>query len=112
MNYLEQINKKHFYYKLGVMCGQTLYYVYKFDSFEKLAQKAKRIDEKYKSDMRYCSFVIQTFDNSSYDFDNSCFCQITKSVKDIETHFNDIAKEIFENYEEWAAEYIRSDNNG
>lgn len=66
---------KEFFYKLGVMCGQTLYTTFKFDNFKDLCNELTHIKEKYGWDMGLCSFVIQAYNDNSYDFQKSCFMQ-------------------------------------
>lgn len=109
MNYLEQINNKQFCYKVGVMCGNTLYYTMKFNTFKEMVQRLTQIDQTYKSDMQYCKFVIQAYTDNSFDFKHSCFSQIERSVTGIESRVADIAKEILKDYEVFEQE--RSDNN-
>lgn len=109
MNYLEQINNKPFCYKVGVMFGNTLYYTMKFDGFEKMIQRAKDINRQYKSDMQYCTFVIQAYIDNSFDFKNSCFSQTEISVVNVESKVADIAEETLKDYEIF--EQQRSDNN-
>lgn len=109
MDYLEQINNKQFYYKVGVMYGQTLYYTMKFNTFEEMFQRLTQIDQKYKSDMQYCSFVIQAYTDNSFDFKNSCFSQTERSVRGIESRVSDIAEEILKDYE--ISKQKRRDNN-
>ncbi len=96
----ERIKEKNFYYKMGVTCGKTLYYTYKFDNFEKMMQEANNINNKYKSDMMYCAFVIQAFKDNSYDFEKSCFYQSKLSVNNIESQIENVAQNILKDFEE------------
>lgn len=96
MAHIETLKTKNFFYKMGVLCGDVLYCTYKFDDFEKMLQEAKRINDKYKSDMRYCTFVIQSFNNNSYNFLKSCFSQIELNVNDVEAEADNIAKRILQ----------------
>lgn len=99
MTNIERVKSKKLFYKMGVMCGELLYYTYKFDDFEKMVQKAKEISEKYK-DMQYCTFVIQAFKDDSYDFEKSCFFQTELFVYDIKTKIDSIAEKILQDSEE------------
>lgn len=96
---IEQINNTPFSYKLGVMCGQTLYKVMKFVSFEKMIQEAHQIDEKYQSDMQKCDFVIQAFKDNTYNFETSCISQIRTPVNNIQMKSEDIAGKILSDAE-------------
>lgn len=90
---------KKIFFKMGVMCGEMLYATYKFDDFEKMMQEAEEIDDKFNSDMMYCSFVFQAFKDESYDFSKSCFFQEIFSVNGISRHKAIIAKAILTAYE-------------
>lgn len=96
---LERIDNTPFCYKLGVMYGQLLYKVMKFDSFEKMIQEAYQIDERYQSDMQKCDFVIQAFKDNTYNFETSCISQIRIPVNDIKTKTEDIAGKILSDAE-------------
>lgn len=97
---LDIIDNNNLFYKLGVMCGDLLYTTYEFDSFNKLFQEAKSINNKFKSDMANCDFVIQTFIDNSYDFKKSCFSQIRVNVNSIEDRLGYILNEIVKSYSE------------
>lgn len=105
----KQINSKQFCYKVGVMCGNTLYYTMKFNTFKEMVQRLIQIEQTYKSDMQYCTFVIQAYTDNSFDYKNSCFSQIERSVIGIKSKVVDIAEEIVKDYETFEQE--RSDNN-
>lgn len=96
MTPIKTIKTKNYFYKMGVMCGDVLYCTYKFDDFEKMIEEADRINDKYKSDMRYCTFVIQAFKDSSYDFNNSCFFQEEIRVNSVNSESENIAKRILQ----------------
>ena len=100
MKYAESIKNKNYFYKLGVMCGNTLYCTYKFDDFEKMIKKAKQINDKYKSDMIFCTFVFQAFKDGTYDFKNSCFYQEKICVNQIENKAGVIAEKILKSFDE------------
>lgn len=99
MSNSNRIKGLRLYYKMGVMCGNVLYFTYKFDDFEKMMKSAKDINNKYKGDMQYCTFVIQAFKDNSYDFKKACFCQIKVRVSDIETGINNVIEKILSDYE-------------
>ena len=106
---LKQINSKQFCYKVGVMCGKALYYTMKFNTFKEMIQRLTQIDQTYKSDMKYCTFVIQAYTDNSFDYKNSCFSQMERSVIGIKSRVTDIAEEILKDYEVFEQE--RSNNN-
>lgn len=97
---IEIINTKNIFYKMGVICGEMLYSVDKFDNFEKMIQEAKQINDKYKRDMMNCMFVFQAFRDESYDFEKSCFFQTKLFVNDIENKIDALAKSIFAKFVE------------
>lgn len=100
MNNAEQINKRGFFYKVGVMSGDILLTTYRFNDFEKMMKELSDIDDKYKSDMQRCAFVIQAFKDSSYDFKNSCFCQMYINVMGIKEKKDTVASRILHEFEE------------
>ena len=104
MNNIEQINKMSFFYKVGVMCGNTLLTTYKFDDFEKMMKELSDISNKHKSDMQRCAFVIQAFKDNTYDFKNSCFCQMRIKVNGIEERKDAVASRILHEFEERCGE--------
>ena len=93
-NALEVIDNKKIFYKMGVMCGETLYMTYKFNKFSKMIEKADEINNKYKSDMRYCCFVIQAFKDDTYDFEKSCFYQDKINVSSVKENAEFVAEKI------------------
>ena len=94
MTNYEKIKSKKLFYKMGVMYGEILYCIYKFDDFDKMIEEAKEINDKYKSDMMFCTFVFQAFKDSSYDFRKSCFYQGKCYVNKIEKEAEVIAEKI------------------
>lgn len=104
MTNLEKIKNMKLYYKMGVMCGNLLYFTYKFDDFEKMMKSAKEINNKYKSDMKHCTFVIQAFKDSSYDFKKSCFSQTKVFVNNVESEIDNVIETILSDYESEVAE--------
>jgi hypothetical protein len=62
-------------------------------------KSAKDLNDKYKSDMQYCTFVIQVFKDSSYDFRKSCFSQTKVCVNDVETEIDNVIETILSDYE-------------
>ncbi len=97
---LSFMKEKKFFYKMGVMCGELLYTTSEFDSFEKLLEEAKSINDEFKSDMSNCDFVIQTFRDSSYDFKKSCFSQIRIGVNNIDDKTDFVVRKIINDYSE------------
>ena len=97
-NYLDEIRKKKFFYKMGVLCGKTLYATFKFNDFDRLIKSASDTSQKYGRDMFLCRFVIQAFSDSSYDFDTSCFSQVECPVNRIALDVELIAKMILGDY--------------
>lgn len=101
---IENIKSKNIFFKMGVMCGEILYTTAKFNDFEKMMQEAERINNKYKSDMRYCTFVFQAFKDASYDFSNSCFFQTKVYVNNILQEKTNIAEAVLAAYEKKGGE--------
>ena len=99
MTNFDRIKGLRLYYKMGVMCGNVLYFTYKFDDFEKMIKEATDIKNKYKRDMSYCTFVIQAFKDDSYDFEKSCICQLQISVNQIETALDAVVSKILSTIE-------------
>lgn len=95
----EKLKAIKLYYKMGVMCGSTLYFTYKFDDFEKMIKEATDIKNKYKRDMSCCTFVIQAFKDDSYDFEKSCICQLQINVNQIETAIDAVVSKILSTIE-------------
>ena len=95
---IQKIDRYGFFYKMGVLTGQTLLSVEKFDSFEKMIREAERIDNTYKSDMCYCSFCFQAFKDDTYNFGTSCFFQYHTNVNGISRKICDIERAIIKAY--------------
>lgn len=87
------------YFKLGVNNGFNLLCTCKFNSFEEMIQEAKKIDERYKGDMKNCNFVFQAFIDDSYDFKKACFSQIQIPVNGICNNVEYITDRILKDFE-------------
>lgn len=97
--------KKHdgICFKIGVECGDTLYYTREFDDFNRLIEWIEEKVRKFGWDMAFCNLIIQTYKDNSYDFQNACFMQETLSLGFLRSNMANIEQiidELIQNHKE------------
>ena len=95
---IHQVYSKNFYYRMGVLCGDMLYYTKKFESFETMMQYCEETDKKHGWDMGRCRFCFQAFKDDTYDFATSCFSQVEMPVNGIAQNKGKLAEIILRDY--------------
>lgn len=92
--------KKEFWYRIGIVCGELVYEIRKYDDFDAVFDYLEQVDEKYGHDMKYCSAVIQAYKDDSYDYSSACFYQIKKPIRGIRALKDRVREEMLEKWHE------------
>lgn len=95
----EKLDGKKIYYRMGVLCGNMLYYTKKFSSFKEMMQYCEDVDKKDGWDMFRCRFCFQAFKDDTYNFEKACFEQIEFPVNGIASNKERLAEIILKAYE-------------
>ena len=98
MDQKKKIDNIKLWYRMGVLCGEMLYYTMKFDTFEAMMQYCADVDKKHGWDMFACRFCFQAFKDDSYNFEKACILQIEMPVNNIDQNKEGLAERILKAY--------------